>query len=892
MAVGDSNRPTGTITFLFSDIEGSTELAARLGAAAYRDVLEQHQRLLRSAFLAHDGVEQGTEGDSFFVVFRDAPSAVAAAIAGQRALESAKWQQGVAVHVRMGLHSGEGVLGGDDYVGLDVNRAARIAAAGHGGQLLISDSTRALAIESLPTDVAVRDLGEYRLKGLPTPQRLYQLVIAGLRSDFPPLSSLGAGVGNLPPRLTSFVGRERDVEAARQLLGQGRLVTLIGPGGTGKTALAVEIARSAAADLADGAWLVPLDNLTEPDLVPSSIANALGLSDVTGRSARERLLDNLPGRSLLLVLDNFEQVVAAATLTDDLLAAAPRLQLIVTSRSPLRVAAEQVYPVAPLAVPESSDQVDPLELDAVPSVRLFVDRARHVRPDFELTAENAVAVAEICRRLDGLPLGIELAAARINLLGPVGIRDRLISRLGLGGGDVQGVPARQRTLRDTIAWSHDLLDAPGQALFSRVSVFAGGWRLAEAETVCGPASELGGDVLDTLASLVDQSLVTTAAADGTVRFGMLETIREDAAARLSDEAAQAELGRRHALAYLDVAEANAVALTAADRRQAVERFAEERDNFRAAIRWAIDNGDADVGLRLGIALVRFWAMTGGTEEGQSTMTALLEIPGADLPSRRRMRALEALGNLYYYAGDPERPSQMYRAQLELARELDDSRGMTDAQYNLLYTDYGLGQTDEALALMDVLTDSYRRFGDERMVARVGMARGSRLFLTGRPAEAIPILEDALEGLHQVGDLEGEAQTAGSLAMASFDVGDPTAAARWLLTAIVATHASGNFPAVAVGLPFVAMTVFHMGEAEHAATILGAFEGLSRRYGVRPPRSLEQTLEMRDSPEQVRLALDAATYDEAFSRGTTMTVDEVVDFVMEIASRKDVAPPSA
>jgi predicted ATPase/class 3 adenylate cyclase len=886
------NRPTGTVTFLFSDIEGSTELAAKLGPSGYREILELHQRLLREAVVRHGGIEKGTEGDSFFVVFRDAPSAVAAAVDAQRSLGAQAWPPGISVRVRMGAHTGLGLPGGDDYIGLDVNRAARITAAGHGGQVLLSETTRSLALESLPSDVAVRDLGEHRLKGLPTAQRLYQLVIAGLRSDFPALRALDAGIGNLPPRLTSFVGRERDVEAARQLLVDGRLVTLVGPGGTGKTALAIEIARGAAPDLADGAWLVPLDTLIDPDLVPSSIASSLGLRDLTGRSARERLLDNLPGRSLLLVLDNFEQVVAAATFIDELLSAAPSLHFIVTSRSPLRVAAEQVYPVAPLAVPGVSDLADPLELEAVPSVRLFVDRARRVQPEFELTPEIAEAVAEICRRLDGLPLGIELAAARIKLLGPVGIRDRLVGRLGLGGRDVQGAPARQRTLRDTIAWSHDLLDLPSRKLFSRVSVFAGGWRLSEAERVCGPASELGGEVLDSLSSLVDQSLVTTVAADGTVRFGMLETIHEDAAARLADEAVRAELLRRHALAYLAMAEAGAAALIGTGRKQALERFVEERDNFRVAIRWAIDNANAEVGFRFGIALARFWSLTGGAEEGQSTMLDILDMPGADVPSQLRMRGLEAAGNVYYYAGDRDRPSQMYHAQLELARELGDPLGITDAQYNLLYTDYGPARAAEALAFLDVLADSYRRLRDEQKLARLGSTRGNLLLLAGRSAEAIPILEEAVMRLHALGDIAGEAQTAGSLAMASFDLGDATAAARWLLTGLIATHADDNFPGVIVGLPFIAMTVFRMGETASAATILGAYEGLSRRYGIRQPGTLAEALEARDPPDQVRLALDAATYDEAFSRGTTMTVDEVFEFVMEIARRKDVAPRSA
>jgi predicted ATPase/class 3 adenylate cyclase len=888
MARSRQTVPTGTVTFLFSDIEGSTQLVEELDPAGYRELLERHQRLLRTAFAAHRGVERGTEGDSFFVVFGDAPSAVAAAVEAQRALQSAPWPQGHEVRVRMGLHSGEGIRGGDDYVGLDVNRAARIASAANGGQVLISESTRALSDRKLPAGVVLRDLGEHRLKGIAMPERVYQLVVEGLRSEFAPLQGEVARAGHLPARLTSFVGRRSELEEVQRLLASSRLVTLVGSGGTGKTSLATECAREVANQYADGAWFVALDAVRDPELVPSEIVGAIGLRDTSGRSARERLEENLSRRELLLVLDNFEQVMEASVAVGELVAAAPGVKVLVTSRAPLHVAGEQLYPVPPLAVPAranpadpADDGADPIELLTVPSIRLFVDRAQQVQPTFRLTAENATAVVEICALVDGLPLGIELAAARITLLGAVGIRDRLVQRAGLPASVERDAPARQRTLREAIGWSHDLLDAGGRALFARLSVFVGGGRLEELEAVCGPAAELGAEVIDTLADLVDQSLVTATPANDAVRYGMLQTIREYAAERLAERGDRHEIERRHALAYLALAEDNARALRTRRHRVMAAQFAAEGENFQAALRWSTETPEAEIGLRLAAALVNYWNLEGRMVERRSATLAILGIPGADAPSLWRMRALEAAGTLFYYSADNTRAAELYQAQLDLARELGDRQGTADALFNLAWTEDWRDRPAEAGTQLDQLATSFRELGDEGSLARIELFRGA-LLLTEDQDQARRVLRGAMARFHELDDVVHEVVAASMIGGAYLAQGDRMRAARSFIDVLVVAREVGDVVFMTLVLPIEAMAALEIERPESAAVILGAFDTYSRRYGVQPPVRFQQFIAGYDPSARARAALDPEMFDAAMRRGGEMTLEEAVDYVLEMA----------
>ncbi|MCA1678995.1 MAG: adenylate/guanylate cyclase domain-containing protein, partial [Actinobacteria bacterium] len=469
----------------------------------------EHRRLLRTAFAEHCGCEVDTQGDAFFYAFPRAHDAVAGAVAAQRALAAHAWPEGLALRVRIGIHTGEPTATGEGYVGIDVHRAARVMSAGHGGQVLLTQSTRDLLPEKLSDAVSLRDLGEHRLKDLTHPQRIYQLAIPGLENDFPALKTLEARPTNLPIQPTPLIGREQQVTEAVSLVRREgiRLVTLTGAGGTGKTRLALQVAAELLGDFEDGVFFVDLAPITDPQLFVPTVARTLSVRERPGESLSETLKDYLRDKKLLLVFDNFEQLLDAGPAVSALLAGAPHLKALVTSRAPLHVSGEHEYSVPPLAVPDLIRSEPPARLAAYEAVQLFLERAQAVKPEFELTSENAPAVAEICARLDGLPLAIELGAARVRILSPQALLGRLSQRLALLTGGARDAPARQRTLRDTIEWSYGLLNASEQRLFARLSVFLGGRTIDAAEAVCDPAVDLGAAVFEGLASLVEKSLL-------------------------------------------------------------------------------------------------------------------------------------------------------------------------------------------------------------------------------------------------------------------------------------------------------------------------------------------------------------------------------------------------
>jgi class 3 adenylate cyclase len=485
--------PSGTVTFLFTDIEGSTALWERDSAAMQRAV-ERHLAILRDAIAAHDGVLFKTIGDAVQAAFGTASQALAAAIVAQAALQAEPWPDPPGpLRVRMALHAGVAEPVAGDYLAPSLNRLARLLAAGHGGQILVTEVVRRLLEGPHPAQATFRSLGEHRLRDLLEPEEVFQVVAPGLEQRFPPLRSLPSHPTNLAAPATPLIGRDAEIgEILRLLEGEARLLTITGPGGTGKTRLALEVAAEALSRFPDGVYFVDLSPLRDPVYVTPTIAGVLGVREAASEPLRDTLARYLAQRRLLLVLDNCEHVLEAAFDIVALLAAAPHLAILATSREPLHVQAEQEYPLAPLPLPAAQSEADLATLSRIPSVALFVARAQAIDSRFALTAENAVAVAAICRRLDGLPLAIELAAARVRLLPPAALLARLERRLAILTGGARDLPARQRTLRDTIAWSHELLTPEEQLLFRRLAVFVGGFTLEGAESVGGSEGGRGG----------------------------------------------------------------------------------------------------------------------------------------------------------------------------------------------------------------------------------------------------------------------------------------------------------------------------------------------------------------------------------------------------------------
>lgn len=608
------NLPTGTLTLLFTDIAGSTRLLQHLGER-YAEVLTLHRDLLRSACRAHGGQEVDTQGDACFYVFASARQAVAAAVAGQRALASHPWPAGGEVRVRMGLHTGEPQRTAEGFVGLDVHRAARIAAAGHGGQVLLSAATADLVRAALPDGVALRELGQYRLKDLPAPEELLQLVITDLPSAFPPPRAQPVQRHNLPASLTSFVGREHELTEVRELLRHTRLLTLTGTGGVGKTRLALEAARTVTDEYPDGVWLVELAALTDPVVVPQAVATVLGVREQPGQAVADALGDGLGTRRMLLVLDNCEHLVdACAALVDMVLRAAPKVHVLATSREALRVVAETVYRVPSLGLPTEQWVPSPDRLTAYEAVLLFVERARAACPGFGVTDENSRAVLDVCQRLDGIPLALELAAARLRHLAVEQLAARLHDRFRLLTAGSRTALPRQQTLRATLEWSFDLLTEEERVLFRRLAVFAGGFSLAAAEAICAGEGIAEEQVLDLVAGLVDQSLVLTEEQHGDVRYRLLETVRQYGQEQLDAAGETTALRRRYRDWYVALAEQACQGLR--ERHPAIwlQTIEREQDNLRALLQTSTTATNAAEARRsLWEVLWRYWELRGHAE---------------------------------------------------------------------------------------------------------------------------------------------------------------------------------------------------------------------------------------------------------------------------------------
>src|SRR5918993_70569 len=660
--------PTGTVTFLFTDIEGSTKLWEK-SPRSMQVALTRHDALLWEAIEGHGGFVFKTVGDAFCAVFPTALGALESALAAQRTLFSEAWGDEIgALRARIALHTGAAHERDGDYFGPPVNRVARLLSAGHGGQVLLSSSTQELVRDHLPPQTHLRDLGERRLKDLSRPERIFQLTAPDLPSEFPPLKTLETHTNNLPLQATPLIGREREVEAVCGLLrsSQTRLLTLLGPGGTGKTRVGLQVAAQLVDDFEDGVFFVPIAAITDPALVAPTIARTLGLSE--GAQPPEELLEGyLRDRQTLLLLDNLEQVIEAAPVVERMLSSAANLKILATSRIPLGLYGEYEFPIPPLSLPDP-ESLPPLEnLTEYEAVRLFVERARAVRPDFSLAEDNAQAVVEICGRLDSLPLAIELAAARIKLLPPQVLLDRLGNRLKILTGGARNLPERQRTLRNAIEWSYGLLDEGEKMLFARLGVFSGGATLEAMEAVCDAEGDLPTDVFDGASSLLDKSLLRQEeGAGGEPRFVMLETIHEFANVKLEGSGEAEAVRRAHAEYFLALAEEAEPMLWGAEDAAWLDRLEPEHDNVRAALAWAIERGEAELGLRLAGALRPFWYARGHFDEGKRWLEAVLAKGREGTPVAARTKALEGLSWLADAQGDLDRAEAAAEEGLQLS----------------------------------------------------------------------------------------------------------------------------------------------------------------------------------------------------------------------------------
>ncbi len=850
--------PHGTVTLLFSDVEGSTRLARLLGAR-YDEALAAHRRLLREAFAANGGSEVDTQGDAFLVAFDRAREALNAAAAAQRSLAEHEWPEGEPVLVRIGVHTGEPELtAGGYYVGVDLTRGARICAAAHGGQVVLSQATRDLAGEG----VEVRDLGDHRLKGIPQPERLFQLVAPGLGFDFPPLQA--QRLGNLPIPRSPIVGRREESGQIVEALRSTPVLTLTGPGGIGKTRLAVEIARTVAPSYGDGAFFVGLAAVDDPLAVPAVVARTLGLSEEPGESPADALARGLRDRELLLLLDNFERVIAAAPLVADLIEACPRLTVLTTSRERLHLADETEYAVPSLP-----------EHDAVP---LFLARARAARAAPEPTHAELEDIRAICRRLEGLPLAIELAAARVRLLPLSEILSRLEQRLAFLTGGPQDLPARQQTLAATIDWSYALLEPDEQAALKQLAVFAGGFTLAAASAVCGDDEA----ALRLLSSLRDKSLIVTrSAGDGGARFAMLDTIREYALERLGADGGDAAAYRRFAEHFVGVAETAHQELSGPEQGLWLRRLADDYANFGTALAWANDAGAADLLLRTSGALWRFWLIRGHVREGREWIGKALRLSPSE-PTPALGRALYGGCALAVADGDLETGRSLAVERLRVARALDDDAEVASALGALANAAAMRGEYPEASALLEQAAEHATRAQAWRALASTMNNLGYLSLLQGDAVRGIEQCREAARRFEELGIRDERAGAAVNVAMGLLRLGDD-AAALGVASDSLATYAElGHEDGVSYCLDVVAAAVLRRGDARSAGLLAGAADALRANTGAAAP-PLEHALH-EETLEELRGQLEPEDLAAALAAGEAVAPDEAVVLASELAER--------
>ena len=836
----------GATVFLFSDIEGSTRLWEQQ-PAPMADALARHDAIVRRAVAAWGGrLVKGT-GDGIHATFDAAPAALGATLQLQRGLADAAAAGALPLAVRCGLHAGPSQARDADHFGPEVNRAARIMAVAHGGQVLLSQVVADVLAGALPAGVALKDLGSVRLKDLAQPERLWQVLAPPLRTDFPPLRGLDATPNNLAQQLNRFIGREAVLPALHTLLGQYRLVTLLGTGGIGKSRLAMQLGAELLDAYPDGVWCVELAPLHDGLRLPQAVASVLGVREAPGRPLLDALCQHVASRRLLLILDNCEHVLdSAATLAKALLQASAGLRVLATSREVLRVAGELSFPVPPLGLPAPEAAAQSGDLLQHEAVRLFVDRARSAQPTFVLDAATAPAVVAICRQLDGIALALELAAARVRTLPVQAIAERLRGSFALLGTRDATVAPRQRSLQLLIDWSHDLLAPEERVLYRRLAVFAGGWTLELAEGVCADGSidghaaghadehadehagcDLPGDaVLDLLSALVEKSLVAAqpGAVDREHHYRLLDTVRQHAAARLAAaEGDAAALRRRHATAHLALAEAAQRQLAGVDKASALARLDHARENLGAALDWCAQDTApdaarlaAETGLRLSFALRPYWLNRGLLSLGLQTSLRLLTHPGAVPRDGLRARGLFNAGQLCCFMGRNDQAMPLLLECLAIAREAGDTAREAAVLQPLGMAAIGLGDRVAARQHMQAALAAAQRIDNPRQLASAWNALAQLDRLDGRLVAAQASYQAFLALSRALQDQEYVAAALLNLAMVAVGRGDAVGARGLLPEVMTIADAIGSRPAALGAIDVAAALAGLDGDAKRAA----------------------------------------------------------------------------
>ena len=850
------DEPSAVATFLFTDIEGSTRLWER-EPERMREAMARHDALAREAVESHGGEVVKKTGDGLHAVFEDPLDALAAAVELQRALARLEDSAGVALRARCGMHAGIVERRDDDYYGSPVNRAARIMAAAHGGQVLLSEEVAEAVAARLAPEMGLRDLGRVRLRDLARPERVFQLLHPALRPDFPALRSLEKTPNNLPHALTTFVGRERELAELRELLARSRLLTITGMGGIGKTRLALQLAARELDAYADGAWLADLAPLGDGRDVAQALASAMGVQEEAGRPVAEALEKHVRDRELLVVLDNCEHLLEpCAALAHRLLGAGPRVRMLATSREPLRVAGERAYPIAGLAAPAAGEAIGREAAAGIGAVRLFADRASAARPAFRLTEENVVAVAAICAGLDGIPLALELAAARVRSLPVEEIAARMKDRFRLlTAGDPTALP-RQRTLRAMIDWSYDLLPPHEQALLRRLSVFSGGWTLDAAEAVCADVAVPGDGVLDPLARLVEKSLVMVE--EEARRYRLLETVREYALERLEAAGEAAAARDRHLACYLELAQTTKPRLMGPEQAESMLRLDQERENVLAAHAWAQQNpaaGERD--LRLVGEMKFYWINRGLLELGRRVIAEALAHPGAQARGEWRLRCLFHLGQIRYWMGNYGEARSCLEESLRIARELGDDRGVSTVLQPLGMAAIGQGELGVAREYLEEALALAQAQGEKRQLAGALNCLAQLDRVEGRPEKTDAPYREVVRLLREVGDQEAASAGLLNLAMVCIIRGDEPAARGMVLEALRTAERTRSRPLAQSTLEVCSGLAALRGEWEKAARFYGASEGQAAQTGVRRDPADEAFLAPRI--DRVRAALDPGAF---------------------------------